>query len=304
MNYSLSEPGRIFIMHIDKIFPAFCNGNVVSADQIMLSPSDLGMLRGFTIFDVMVVEHGRAFLWERHYDRLASSARSIGLAVPLDKVAYGKALAELIEASPTQELVLRTVLSGGPSENGFTPEPGRETFYILTEERHRLSESIYQEGVKLITLPYERYLPQVKFANHAVSIWDLERRKREGAFDTLYVSGGVISEASQGNVFLVKDGVLVTPREEVLWGIVQGLVMELAEAAGIPTQWRSISLEELFTADEVLLTGSSKGIVPVVSLDGRSIGNGKTGPVCAKLSKAYTDFMRASTAENRGNNRE
>ena len=287
MNYSLSEPGRIFIMHIDKIFPAFCNGNVVSADQIMLSPSDLGMLRGFTIFDVMVVEHGRAFLWERHYDRLALSAQSIELVLPLDKEAYGKALAELIAHSSTEELVLRTVLSGGPSENGFSPEPGRETFYILTEERHRLPESVYREGVKLITLPYERYLPQVKFANHAISIWDLERRKCKGAFDTLYITDGNISEASQGNVFLVKDGVLVTPREEVLWGIVQGLVMELAEAAGIPTEWRSVSLEDLLAADEVLLTGSSKSIVPVVDIDGQSIGTGRPGAICAELRAAY-----------------
>ena len=266
---------------------AYWNNTLVQASDIRLSPSDLGMLRGFTIFDVMVVEHGRAFLWERHYDRLAASAQSIGLTVPLDKAAYGKALIELIEASSTPELVLRTVLSGGPSENGFSPEPGRETFYILTEERHRLPESVYREGVKLITLPYERYLPQVKFANHAISIWDLERRKRKGAFDTLYITDGNISEASQGNVFLVKDGVLVTPREEVLWGIVQGLVMELAEAAGIPTEWRSVSLEDLLAADEVLLTGSSKSIVPVVDIDGQSIGTGRPGAICAELRAAY-----------------
>ena len=266
---------------------AYWNNTLVQASDIRLSPSDLGMLRGFTIFDVMVVEHGQAFLWERHYDRLAASAQSIGLTVPLDKAAYGKALIELIEASSTPELVLRTVLSGGPSENGFSPEPGRETFYILTEERHRLPESVYREGVKLITLPYERYLPQVKFANHAISIWDLERRKCKGAFDTLYITDGNISEASQGNVFLVKDGVLVTPREEVLWGIVQGLVMELAEAAGIPTEWRSVSLEDLLAADEVLLTGSSKSIVPVVDIDGQSIGTGRPGAICAELRAAY-----------------
>ena len=270
---------------------AYWNNTVVRSSDIRIEPSDLGMLRGFTIFDVMVAERGRAFLWERHYDRLAASARSIGLAVPLDKAAYGKALAQLIEASPTPELVLRTVLSGGPSENGFAPEPGRETFYILTEERHRLPESVYQEGVKLITLSYERYLPQVKFANHAVSIWDLERRKREGAFDTLYISGGVISEASQGNIFLVKDGTLITPRKEVLWGIVQGLVMELAEAASIPAEWRSISFEELLEADEILLTGSSKGIVPVVDIDGQIIGTGRPGTVGSRLSEAYAEYI-------------
>lgn len=270
---------------------AYWNNTVVRSSDVRIEPSDLGMLRGFTIFDVMVAERGRAFLWERHYDRLAASAQSIGLAVPLDKAAYGKALAQLIEASPTSELILRTVLSGGPSENGFAPESGRETFYILTEERHRLPESIYQEGVKLITLSYERYLPQVKFANHAVSIWDLERRKREGAFDTLYISGGVISEASQGNIFLVKDGTLITPRKEVLWGIVQGLVMELAEAAGIPAEWRSISFEELLAADEILLTGSSKGIVPVVDIDGQAIGTGRPGTICTRLSEAYVQYI-------------
>lgn len=278
--------------------PAFYKGKIVAVDTITLSPSDLGMLRGFTIFDVMVVEHGRAFLWERHYDRLVSSAQSMGLVVPLDKAAYGKALAELIAASPTQELVLRTVLSGGPSENGFTPESGRETFYILTEARHRLPESVYQEGVKLITLPYERYLPQVKFANHAISIWDLGRRKREGAFDTLYVANGVISEASQGNVLLVQDGSLVTPREEVLWGIVQGIVMELAAASGIPTEWRSIVLEELLAADEVLLTGSSKGIVPVVRVNEHVIGDGKPGPMSVRLSAVYTKYIDSEHGES------
>ena len=139
------------------------------------------MLRGYTVFDVMPVENGHGFLWERHYDRLCRSAESIGMAVPISREVYGAAIEDLIHQSETAELVLRTVLSGGPSENGFAPNPGQETFYILAEERHRLPESVYDEGVKLITLPYERYLPQVKFANHAISIWDLKRRQTEGA---------------------------------------------------------------------------------------------------------------------------
>ena len=266
---------------------AYFNQSIIPASEIVISPSDLGMLRGFTIFDVLVVEHGRAFLWERHYDRLLASALSIGLSVPLSQERYGGVLSELIEQSEMSELVIRTVLSGGPSADGFTPDPGHETFYILTEERHRLSESIYSEGVKLITLSYERYLPQVKFANHAVSISDLTRRRREGAFDTLYISDGSISEASQGNVLIVKDGVLITPRKEVLWGIVQGLVMELAEKIQIPVEWRSLTLNEVLAADEVLLTGSSKGIVPVVRIDEKSIATGKPGSMCAKLREEY-----------------
>lgn len=266
---------------------AYFNLSIIPVSEIIISPSDLGMLRGYTIFDVLVVEQGRAFLWERHYDRLLASAASLGLSVPLTQERYGEVLRELIAQSHTQELVIRTVLSGGPSTDGFTPEPGQETFYILTEERHRLADTVYSEGVKLITLPYERYLPQVKFANHAVSISDLTRRRREGAFDTLYLSGEYISEASQGNVLIVKNGVLITPRAEVLWGIVQGVAMELAEGIGIPVVWRSITLEEVLGADEVLLTGSSKGIVPVVRIDEQIISNGKPGIVCARLRAEY-----------------
>lgn len=272
---------------------AFWNQAIVDATDIRISPSDLGMLRGYTVFDVMPVEGGRGFLWERHYDRLCRSAESIGMTMPIAKEAYGIAIDDLIRKSETTELVLRTVLSGGPSESGFAPEPGRETLYILAEERHRLPESLYAAGVKLITLPYERYLPQVKFANHAISIWDLKRRQTEGAFDTLYVSQGLISEASQGNILIVKDGVLITPREEVLWGITQGVVMELAEQIGMPTEWRGVTLAETLAADEVLLTGSSKGIVPVVQIDDAVIGSGRPGPDAAKLTRALADLMRA-----------
>lgn len=273
---------------------AFWNNTIVEKTDIRVTPTDLGMLRGFTVFDVLIVERGRAFLWERHYARLLASASAMGLTVPLSEIAYGRVLADLIAASQMDELVVRTVLSGGPSANGFTPESGQETFYILTEERHRLPAHIYTQGVKLITLSYERFMPQVKLANHAVSIADLARRKTAGAFDTLYVSQGFVSEASQGNVLLVKDGVLITPREEVLWGVVQGLTMELAAAAGMPTKWRQVSLAELLDADEVLLTGSSKGIVPVVQIDDKVIGSGQPGAFYAQLAAAYQERVDAS----------
>lgn len=270
---------------------AFWNQAIVEVGDIQLSPMDLGMLRGYTIFDVMPVEQGQGLLWERHYDRLARSAQSVGMTVPVSKEEYGQILVDLIQASENQSIVFRTVLSGGPSKNGFTPEPGYETFYVLTEERHRLPETTYTQGVKLITLPYERYLPQVKFANHAISIWDLKRRQAEGAFDTLYVSRGMISEASQGNVLMIKNDTVITPRDEVLWGITQGLVMELAEQCGMKTEWRAISLAETLQAEEVWLTGSSKGIVPVVAIDDSFIGNGKPGMAYARLGAAYQKYI-------------
>lgn len=277
------------------------DGRFVPLGDISLSPYDLGFLRGYAVFDVMPMENGKPFLWERHFDRLIRSAEALGLSVPATKDEYKSILDTLVERNlPRRQagaaagrLSFRTVLSGGPSPDSFVPQPGQETFLVLAEPAHAYPESMFTEGVKAITLEYERPLPQVKLANHAIAISDLPRRREADAFEAIYVSAGEISEASQSNVFIVKDGVLATTWENVLHGITQGLVLELAEAAGIRAEKRGISLEELLSADEVFMTGSSKRIVPVVRIDEIAVGAGVPGPVTVRLMAAFDEYAKA-----------
>lgn len=271
----------------------YFDGAFLPLGEIVLSPYDLGFLRGYAVFDVMPMENGKPFLWERHFDRLVRSAVPLGLSVPVTKEAYGSILDELIARNPGERLSFRTVLSGGPSFDSFVPQPGQETFLVLSEPAHTYPEETFKNGVKAITLEYERPLPQVKLANHAIAISDLPRRREAGAFEAIYVNGGEISEASQSNVFIVKDGTLATTWENVLHGITQGLVLELAETAGIVAEKRRISLAELLAADEVFVTGSSKRIVPVVRIDEMVVGAGTPGPVTRQLSQAFDDFAKA-----------
>lgn len=274
--------------------PFFCysNGVFLPLDEITLSPYDLGFLRGYAVFDVMPTENGKPFLWERHYERLVRSAAALNLRVPVGAEAYKNILDELIARHAPAKLSFRTVLSGGPSGNGFAPEEGKETFLILSEEAHACPIDIYEQGVKTITLEYERPIPQVKLANHVLAIRDLPRRREAGAFEAIYVNGGQVSEASQSNLFIVKDGRLVTTWDNVLWGITQGLTLELAEGLGISTEKRKITLEEILTSDEVFITGSSKRIVPVVQADETKIGAGAPGPVTRRLMAAFDDFAK------------
>lgn len=270
----------------------YANGSYLSRDEIRLDPYDLGFLRGYVIFDVMPVENGKPFLWERHFRRLEDSARALHMELPVSAEEYQEILTKLVGENPFEETSLRTVFSGGPSENGFTPTPGNETFLVLVEALHRPKAETYMNGVKTITLHYERPIPQVKLGNHALAIRDLPRRQAEGAFETIYVNGGTVSEASQSNLFIVKDDTLITTWDNVLWGITQGLVLELAEGLGVRTEKRAMTTEELFSADEVFITGSSKRIVPVVQIDETIIGDGHPGETTKHLIQAFDEYVK------------
>jgi branched-subunit amino acid aminotransferase/4-amino-4-deoxychorismate lyase len=266
------------------------NGAFCDESDICISPRDLGFLRGYAVFDVMPVYRGKPFLPDRHYTRLARSAGALRLGLPVDAAAFAVIASELVRQEGQTEVIIRTVLSGGPSESGFRPIPGQENFLMLVEPVHAPNPSVYQDGVRLVTLEYVRPLPRVKFANHAIAIQDLARRDEAGAYETLYVNGGMVSECSQSNLFWVKDGQVFTTWDNVLWGITQGLVIELAEAQGRETIKKTVTLDELLQADEVFITGSSKAIVPVVAIDERKIGAGMVGPITIELMAAYQQY--------------
>ncbi|MDD2766628.1 MAG: aminotransferase class IV [Candidatus Moranbacteria bacterium] len=270
----------------------YINGVYMPLREIAIPPYDLGFLRGYAVFDVMPVEHGKPFLWEDHYERLCRSAEALHLTLPVDRESYNAILDTLIEKNPSAlKQSLRTVLSGGPSQDAFTPEKGRETFLVCIEETHIYLPNIYTDGVKIITLSFERILPQVKLANHVMAIRDLARREKNNAFEELYVTNGFISEATQSNIFMVKGNVLVTTWDNVLRGITQKLTLHIAEQCGIVVEKRNITLQELLSADEVFITSSSKHIVPVVRVDEMTIGDGRPGEMTQRLITAFEEFV-------------
>lgn len=270
----------------------YFNNRFLSYAEVAIDPHDLGFLRGYAVFDVMPVEQGKPFLWERHYERLCQSAEALNLSVAVSKEEFKNILDQLITKNKGTDISFRTVLSGGPSSSGFVPEAGKETFLVLAESAHPYPADIYERGVTAMTLEYERPMPQVKLANHAIAISDLPRRQEAGAFEAIYISNGQVSEATQSNLFIVKDGELITTWDNVLWGVTQGLVLELAQELGIKTAKRSLRTSELLAADEVFITGSSKRIVPVVRIDETAIGAGVPGEMTRKLMAALDGFVK------------
>lgn len=275
----------------------FCyqNNRFLPAFELCVSPWDLGFLRGYGVFDVMPAINGKPFLWEWHFERLERSAAELLLELPVTKAEYGKILQEVIDRNAGEAIILRTVLSGGASPDAFTREAGKENFLVLAEPFVPLPESTYREGASVVTLDHVRSLPKVKMTQYVMAIRSLEKRRAAGALETLYVQGGKISECAQSNFFIVADGKIVTTTDNSLLGITQKLVCEvLAEELGLSVEIRTILETELLAAEEAFLTGSNKGIVPIVKIDDHVIGNGQPGPLTARLIESYAAYCAKS----------
>lgn len=268
----------------------YLNGKMLPMNGAVISVRDLGFLRGYGVFDVLPVVNGKPFLFTEHWARLERSAASLGLWLPVDAKEAEAIMLDLISRHAYPYMIVRTVLSGGPSEGGFLPE-GQETFCVMIEETKPMPETLYEQGTKVITLEHFRHIPEAKTTNYIVPISHRQRKEHEGATEILYVDGDRVLEASTSNFFIVKNGEIFTAKKDVLGGITRELVLRFARELGIPAHNGGITRHDLAGCDEAFLTASNKAVLPIVTVDGLSVGSGAVGPVSKKLLLALREFM-------------
>ena len=274
----------------DKKNVCYLNGTIMPLTDAVISPRDLGFLRGYAVFDVMPVVNGKPFLFEEHWDRLERSASDLGIRIRLAPDKAREVIDHLIRRHEAYEsMIVRTVVSGGPSESGIVPED-QETLCIQIEEMLPLPRQVYEEGGKIITLEFRRDLPSSKTTAYIMPIRERNRKVSEGAVEILYVKDEEVLEASTSNFFVIKDRKIHTAKDGVLSGITRGLVIRLANVAGFPVREGVIKCDELEDCDEAFITASNKRILPIVQVDDAVIGNGAPGPVTKKLIAAFEAF--------------
>jgi len=276
----------------------YINGEYLPSEKASVSIHDLGFLRGYGVFDVMPLVHAIPFLHEDHWKRLEKSAWELGLHIPVSREDHSQIIQELLRQSEGgAHGSIRTILTGGVSMNGFLPE-NKETFCVLLEKAHQFPVSVYEKGVHIETLEYKRDFPLAKTTNYITPIQYKRRNEhKKDIFEILYVWEDKVLEASTSNICIIKDGALFTPYDDVLGGITRLMTLRLAREENMEVYGQDVSKEELFSADEVFLTASNKGIVPVVAVDGKTIGGGTPGPLTQKLLGKYQDFMKNYTGE-------
>lgn len=276
----------------------FLNGEIVPLSEAKVGVQDIGLVRGYGIYEGIPVLNGAPFRFADHWNRFLDGTHALNLNVPVTEEKAEKVIRELVEKNGVSKRSnIRIVLTGGPTINGIEYSFDTPTFYILAEKHEPLPQESYEEGAKLITYNYQREIPEHKTTNYIRAVLLQDFKKEEKAVEILYVHDGEVLECATSNVFLVKDNVLVTPSENILKGITRKVILEIAGDMGLQTEERPVAESELKNADEVFITSSFKDIVPIVKIDdfevGREERDGEVGEVTVGLVERFAELIKA-----------
>lgn len=271
------------------------NGKIVKAENAKLKVTDLGLIRGYGIFDFLKVEKGIPLFIEPHMKRFQNSAKEMNLELSYSVKELRKIVMKLIAKNNFKKGGMKIILTGGYSSDGYLPS--KETnMVILLSTFKTPSKKVYQEGLKLILHKHFREISTVKTTNYIVPIRLAKSIKAAKANDVLYHWNGKVSESSRSNFFIVKkDNTIVTSTNFVLNGITRKRTLALAKEHYKVIE-KDITLRELKNAKEAFITSTTKGALSIVKIDDFKIGNGKRGKVTRHindlLQKQAKDYIK------------
>ena len=271
-------------------FLYYVNGAFVPANQAALALNDLGLVRGYGIFEVLRTYGDRPFGLRAHLDRLAYSAEQIELALPWSLDDLAAIVMETLARNAANDVTVRIVVTGGPSSNFLMPEE-HPTLLVMLAPVRPYAEHFYRDGAALITLDAARFMPTVKSLNYIPAILGQRKARAAGAVEALYCdAGGAITECTTSNFFLFQGDQLITPVQEVLPGITRAAALEVAGDLFEIVE-RPIRRDELAHADEAFITSTTKEIMPIVRIDAQSIGDGRPGIRTLRLLQHFHEYV-------------
>jgi len=281
----------------------FIDGIYYAEKDAKVSVFDHGLLYGDGIFEGIRIYHGRVFKLKEHIDRLFCSAKAILLKIPMTHAELMRATVETCRKNKLRDGYIRLVVTRGVGNLGLNPNKCKVASVIIIADKIQLyPKEYYEKGLVIITVPTTRNLhsalnPAIKSLNYLNNILAKIEANNAGCEEAIMLnSEGFVAECTGDNVFIVKNGELLTPplSAGALYGITRGTVMDLAREQGIKVSEPTLTRYDLFNADECFLTGTGAEIVPVVKIDGRVIGNGKPGKLTRMLEDRYHALTKVS----------
>ncbi len=254
------------------------NGELKQANSLSISASDLAIQRGYGIFDFLVTVNGNPIFLEDHLLRFYSSAQSMHLPVPVNQKELIGAIGQLMEKNQLPNSGIRLTLTGGNSPDGYSV--GNPNL-IISQSPFNYQNQVFEKGLKLITYEHQRQLPFIKTIDYLKAIYLQPTIKAAGADDVVYFFNGMVTECPRANFFIVTDqGEVLTPKENILQGVTRKKILELR---GYTIKETDITIAMIASAKEAFISSSTKNILPVISIDGHTIGDGKPGSITRNL---------------------
>jgi len=281
----------------------YIDGKYYPKSEAKISVYDHGFLYGDGVFEGIRAYNGIVFKLDEHLERLYNSAKAIALEIPLTKEELKKAIIETLKKNGLRDGYIRLVISRGIGDLGLDPRKcPKPSIVIITEPLLQLhKKDVREKGISTHISwvrrdPVDATSHEVKSLNYLNSILARIEANNAGADEGICLdTRGFISEGTGENIFIVKNGELYTPPSTAgaLKGITRGVVIKLASNLGYKVIERDITINDLFSADEVFLTGTAAEIAPVTEVNKRIIGDGKPGPITKALMENFYKLVRS-----------
>jgi D-alanine transaminase len=275
----------------------YLNGEYVALGAARISPLDRAFLFGDAVYEVIPVYGARPFRLRAHLERLDRSCREIRLAPPLSHEDWREVCEQLVRRNGggDQYLYLQVTRGAEHGRNHAWPEGLTPTLFAYTNALEPMAPAMLEAGVAAITAPETRWARRdIKSTALLANVLAKKLATDAGAFETIFLENGELTEGSSTTVHVIKGGIVHTPPNgpHILPGTTRSVVEELATRERIEVRSAPVSEAALRAADEIWLAFSTRGVLPVTRLDGRPVGSGRPGPVFVRLQRAFLDYIR------------
>ncbi len=272
----------------------YLDGGYLPLAEARVSVLDRGFMLGDGVYELIPVYQRKPFRLEEHLRRLRHSLDGIRLANPLADDEWREVIARIIDSheADDQSVYLQVTRGAAPRDHAF-PKNASPTVLVMSNPMSRPDPAQFEHGVCAVSTQDIRWgRCDLKTLNLLPNVLAKQKAVEAGCVECIMFRDGVLTEGAAANIFVVKNGVILAPVKDhrVLPGITYDLVLELAQANGLPYEVRDIAEAEVRAADELWLTSSSREVQAIVDLDGRPVGSGKPGPVYRRMYALYQNF--------------
>lgn len=267
----------------------YVDGHYVDQAAAVLPVTDLVILRGYGVFDFLRTYNGHPFHLTAHVERLRNSAALIGLGCPWSTDALAAVVHQTLDKNGYPDANIRLLITGGDSDDNISPGQNPRLL-VMVDPLKDFPENWYRDGVKIITTRLNRFIPGAKSIDYIRAIITLRDAREVGAIESVYVSqNDQVLEGTTSNLFIVRDGSVITPSDDILPGITREVLLDILKAE-FPIEVRPLSRQELLDSDEAFLASSTKELVPVVQVDDQVVGEHRPGPITRRIMELFRNY--------------
>ncbi|QPJ63312.1 MAG: hypothetical protein G3M70_16085 [Candidatus Nitronauta litoralis] len=272
------------------------NGEFLDIENARLSVKDRGFMYGDGLFETLRARRNSVFRLQAHMERLLKAAEELDIPLPISIQEIEKRIHQTLDKNELEDAIVRVQLTRGEDEPGLLPSPFTSaTLVVVVRPYQPPPENFYSKGVSICTIPNSAAITslsnhRIKTTNYLVNILLKKKAEERKCYEAIALTPqGFLTEGTVTNIFLVQNKAIHTPTlgPFVMDGITRRLIRETSRNEGISFNDRDLSHDEGFKANEIFLTNTGIGVLPVTSFDGQTVGDGSPGPVTCRIRESY-----------------